>query len=396
MVLHLLSSIAFIIIFGLLFGQIFEKFKLPTFLGMIIAGIFLGPGIMNLIDSSILNVSSDLREIALIIILMRAGLSLDIMDLKKIGRPAILMCFLPACFEILGAAILGPALLGISLIDSLIVGSVIAAVSPAIVVPRMIKLIENKYGKKHSIPQIILAGASVDDVFVIVVFTAFTSLASTGKFSLLGFIQIPIAIILGIVAGILLGYICVKIFKKNHMRDSVKISVLISIGFLLVELQNVLDGIIPFSGFLAIMSMGIFIKNKYEILASRLSLKYNKLWVVSEVFLFVLVGVTVDIHHPSLKGIFAILLVIGALMFRMVGVLVSLIKTKFEFREKLFCMISYTPKATVQAAIGSIPLAMGLACGHTVLTVAVVSILITAPFGAICIDKTYRKLLRRE
>lgn len=392
----MLTSIALILLLGLLLGSIFSKMKLPSLLGMIIVGIVLSPHAFNLIDKSILSISADLRQIALVIILTRAGLSLDADDLKRAGRPAILMCFVPACIEIIGTIILAPILLGVTALEAAIIGSVIAAVSPAVIVPRMIKLIDEGYGKKHSIPQLILAGASVDDVFVIVVFTALISLASTGTISVISFLQIPVSILTGIGIGAAMGSILVIFFKKLHMRDSVKILIILSFSFLLLELQNRLEGIIPISGLLAIMSLGIVIKQKYSVLAKRLSNKYNKLWVAAEVFLFVLVGATVDLKYAITSGIFAVLLVIGALVFRMLGVAMSLIKTKLTRHEKLFCMISYTPKATVQAAIGTIPFTMGLACGQTVLTVAVLSILITAPFGAICIDNLYKKLLNTQ
>lgn len=389
----MLTSVALILLLGLLLGSIFSKMRLPSLLGMIIIGIILSPHALNLIDKSILSISADLRQIALVIILTRAGLSLNVVDLKKSGRPALLMCFVPACIEIVGTIILAPILLGVTVLEAAIIGSVIAAVSPAVIVPRMIKLINEGYGKKHSIPQLILAGASVDDVFVIVVFTALISLASTGTIAVINFLQIPVSILMGIGIGTAMGSVLVIFFKKFHMRDSVKILIILSFSFLLLELQNRLEGIIPISGLLAIMSLGIVIKQKYSALAERLSNKYNKLWVAAEVFLFVLVGATVDLKYAVTAGIFAVLLVIGALAFRMVGVALSLIKTELTRQEKLFCMLAYTPKATVQAAIGAIPFTMGLACGQTVLTVAVLSILITAPFGAICIDNLYKKLL---
>lgn len=391
----MLTSIAMILLLGLLVGWIFSKCKLPSLLGMIIVGIILGPYALHLIDESILMISGDLRQIALVIILTRAGLSLDISDLKKVGRPAVLMCFLPACAEIAGTVVLAPILLKVSMLEAAVMGSVIAAVSPAVIVPRMIRLIDEGYGKNKSIPQLILAGASVDDVFVIVVFTAFTALASTGKMSISSFIQIPISIVLGIILGSGVGILLVLFFKKNHMRDSVKILIIISISFLLLEVQNRLEGIIPISGLLAIMSMGIVLKQKYDVLASRLSAKYNKLWIGAEVFLFVLVGTTVDLKYAKSAGIYAVLLIIGALLFRMSGVALSLVKTDLSKKERLFCMAAYTPKATVQAAIGAIPLSMGLDCGNIVVTVAVLSILITAPFGAICVDNLYKRLLEK-
>lgn len=389
----MLLSIALILLLGLFLGSIFSKIKLPPLLGMIVAGIILSPHAFNLIDESILNISADLRQIALVIILIRAGLALDLSDLKKVGRPAFLMCFLPACIEICGTMLLAPVLLGTTLLEAAIIGSVIAAVSPAVIVPRMIRLIDEGYGTDKKIPQLILAGASVDDVFVIVIFAVFTSLASTQTFALSGFLQIPVSIITGILLGIIAGISLVYLFRHFHMRDSVKLLIIISLSFLLIELQNRLEGIIPVSALLAIMSLGIVIKKKYNILACRLAGKFNKLWVAAEVFLFVLVGATVDLRYAVSSGICAILLVLGALAFRVAGVALSLIKTKLNRKERLFCMLAYMPKATVQAAIGAIPLSMGLSCGQTVLTVAVLSILITAPLGAICIDNLYQKLL---
>lgn len=391
----MLTSIAMILLSGLLVGWICSRLRLPSLIGMILVGIILSPHALNLIDESILMISGDLRQIALVIILTRAGLSLDISDLKKVGRPAVLMCFVPACVEMLGTVILAPVLLKVSVLDAAIMGSVIAAVSPAVVVPRMIRLIDEGYGKNKSIPQLILAGASVDDVFVIVVFTALTVLASTGEMSAARFIQIPVSIVLGVILGGGVGILLVLFFKKNHIRDSVKILIILSISFLLLEVQNRLEGYIPISGLLAIMSAGIMLKQKYDVLASRLSAKYNKLWLGAEVFLFVLVGATVDLKYAKSAGIFAVLLIIGALLFRMIGVALSLVKTDLSKKERLFCMVAYTPKATVQAAIGAIPLSMGLDCGNMVLTVAVLSILITAPFGALCVDNLYKRLLEK-
>lgn len=389
----MLTSIAIILLLGLLMGWIFSKLRLPSLLGMVIVGILLSPHAFDLIDDSILMISGELRRIALVIILTRAGLSLDIADLKKVGRPAVCMCFIPACVEMVGIIILAPIFLGVSVLEAAIIGSVIAAVSPAVIVPRMIRLMEEGYGKEKSIPQLILAGASVDDVFVIVVFTALTTLASTGEVSAISLVQIPISIILGIVIGGYVGYVMVLFFKRCHIRDSVKILIILSVSFLLLELESRLEGYVPVSGLLAIMSMGIVIKQKYNVLAKRLSVKYNKLWLGAEVFLFVLVGATVDLKYAMAAGVPAIGLVIGALVFRMLGVALSLRKTYLSKKERLFCMVAYTPKATVQAAIGAIPLSMGLECGNVVLTVAVLSILITAPFGAICIDNSYKKLL---
>lgn len=392
----MLTSLALIFLCGLLLGSIFQKIKLPPLLGMIITGIVLGPYALNLIDQSVLSISSDLRQIALIIILTRAGLNLDINSLKKVGRPAILMCFLPACFEIIGMVLLAPPLLGISILDALIMGTVVAAVSPAVIVPKMLKLIETGYGKDKSIPQMIMAGASVDDVFVIVLFTSFTGLAQGESFSPISLIQVPISIILGIGLGILIGILLGFFFKKVHMRDSIKVIIILSISFLLVTLENSLKGIVPISGLIAIMSIGISLQKIRSDASKRISTKFSKLWVAAELMLFVLVGATVDIKYAFSAGIMAILLIFGVLVFRMIGVLICLIKTKLNKKERIFCMIAYCPKATVQAAIGYIPLTMGLSCGNIVLTVAVLSILITAPLGAFFIELLYKRLLKKE
>ena len=392
----MLTSLALIFLCGLLLGSIFQKIKLPPLLGMIITGIILGPYALNLIDQSVLSISSDLRQIALIIILTRAGLNLDINSLKKVGRPAILMCFLPACFEIIGMVLLAPPLLGISILDALIMGTVVAAVSPAVIVPKMLKLIETGYGKDKSIPQMIMAGASVDDVFVIVLFTSFTGLAQGESFSPISLIQVPISIILGLGLGILIGILLGFFFKKVHMRDSIKVIIILSISFLLVTLENSLKGIIPVSGLIAIMSIGISLQKIRSDASKRISTKFSKLWVAAELMLFVLVGATVDIKYAFSAGIMAILLIFGVLVFRMIGVLICLIKTKLNKKERIFCMIAYCPKATVQAAIGYIPLTMGLSCGNIVLTVAVLSILITAPLGAFFIELLYKRLLKKE
>lgn len=392
----MLTSIAIILLLGLLMGWLFSRLKLPNLLGMIIVGIILSPHCLNMIDESILMISGDLRQIALVIILTRAGLSLNLSDLKKVGRPAVLMCFVPACIEMLGSIIFAPILLGVSILDAAIIGSVIAAVSPAVIVPRMIKLINEGYGNAKSIPQMILAGASVDDVFVIVIFTALTTLAATGEISEIRILEIPVSIVLGVLLGYFVGSVLVGFFKRYHMRDSVKVLIILSVSFLLLEVQNILNGIIPISGLLAIMSMGIIINQKYDVLARRLSVKYNKLWLGAEIFLFVLVGIAVDLQYALSAGFIIIIFVVLSLLFRMLGVALSLVKTGLNKREKLFCAIAYTPKATVQAAIGTIPMAMGLECGEIVLTVAVVSILLTAPLGAICVDNFYKKLLTRE
>lgn len=389
----MLLSIAMIMLFGMLMGWLGKKIHLPSLFGMILTGMILGPHILNFIDPSLLEISAELRRIALIIILTRAGLSLDLNDLRKVGRPAILMCFLPACFEIAGMLLLAPELLGVSLLDAAIMGAVVAAVSPAVIVPKMLKLMEEGYGVEHSIPQLILAGASVDDVFVIVLFTAFTGLAQGNRISISSFVNVPISIIVGIIIGMAIGVILAKYFEKIHMRDTSKVIILLCISFILVTIEDKWGKLIPFASLIAVMAIGIALQKKRECVAKRMSVKFNKLWVGAEVMLFVLVGATVNIKYALSSGISTVILIFGVIVFRMVGVFMCLIKTRLSRKERLFCMIAYTPKATVQAAIGGVPLAMGLACGEIVLTVAVVAILITAPLGAFFIDLTYKRLL---
>ena len=392
----MLFSLTLIFLSGIILGSIFNRLKLPQLIGMLLTGIILGPYLLNLLDPKILSISADLRQIALIIILTRAGLNLDINDLKKVGRPAVLMCFVPATFEILGMIILAPKFLGLGLLNSTILGTVIAAVSPAVIVPKMLKLMEEGYGADRSIPQMIMAGASVDDVFVIVLFTSFIGLASNGTFSMLNLIKIPTSILFGISIGFLCAILLIYLFKKIHIRDSLKVIIILNISFLLVTFEHSLTGIIGFSGLLAIMSIGTGIQAKNTILSKRLSVKYSKLWIAAEVMLFVLVGATVNIKYALSASIPAILLIITVLIFRMIGVFLCLVGTSLSYRERLFCMIAYCPKATVQAAIGSIPLSMGLPSGNIILTVAVLSILITAPLGAFAIDISYKKLLLKK
>ena len=392
----MLFSFALIFLSGIILGSIFNRLKLPQLIGMLLTGIILGPYLLNLLNPKILSISADLRQIALIIILTRAGLNLDINDLKKVGRPAVLMCFVPATFEILGMIIFAPKFLGLGLLDSAILGTVIAAVSPAVIVPKMLKLMEEGYGADRSIPQMIMAGASVDDVFVIVLFTSFIGLASTGSFSMLNLIKIPTSIFFGISVGFLCAILLIYLFKKIHIRDSLKVIIILNISFLLVTFEHSLTGIIGFSGLLAIMSIGTGIQAKNTMLSKRMSIKYSKLWITAEVMLFVLVGATVNIKYALGASIPAILLIITVLIFRMIGVFLCLVGTSLSYRERLFCMIAYCPKATVQAAIGSIPLSMGLPSGNIILTVAVLSILITAPLGAFAIDISYKKLLKKE
>ena len=392
----MLFSISLIFLVGMAMGWAFNKFKLPSLIGMLLTGIILGPFVLNLIDESILTISSELRKIALIIILTRAGLGLDISGLKKIGRPALLMCFLPATFELIGIIIVAPKLMGLSFLEACVLGAVLAAVSPAVVVPRMVKLMDEGYGVKQGIPQLILAGASVDDVYVIVLFSTFVSMMQGENTSVVSFVNIPISIILGILIGLAIGYLLALFFKKVHIRDTSKVLIILSISLLLTVAEDNLKTAITFSALISIMFIGVGMKKWHEVLAKRISAKYAKIWVGAEVFLFVLVGATVDISYLGKVGLNAIIVILSALLFRMAGVFVCLIKSKVELKERIFAMLAYTPKATVQAAIGGIPLSLGLACGDTVLTVAVLAIVLTAPLGAFAIDLSYNKLLKRE
>ncbi len=393
----MLTSLGLVLLLGMALGALAKRLGLPSLVGMLIAGMILGPYALNLLSDSLLNISADLRQLALIIILTRAGLSLDVEALKRVGRPAVLMCFVPACFEILGMTLLAPRLLGVSTLDAAIMGAVVGAVSPAVIVPRMIRLSEEGWGVDRGIPQLILAGASVDDVFVIVMFTAFTGLASGGTGLTAGAVLgVPASILTGIVAGLALGWLLAQWFRRVHMRDSVKVVILLSLAFLLVAAEDALEGIFPFSGLLAVMGAGVGLQKWRTVVAQRLSLKFSKLWVAAEVALFVLVGAAVDLRYALSAGVMAILAVLGALCFRAVGVLVCVSGTHFSPKEKLFCVLGYLPKATVQAAIGGVPLAMGLGCGQIVLTVAVIAILVTAPLGALAIDRSYSKLLTQR
>lgn len=392
----MLKSIALIMLIGMSAGWVCRKVKLPGLIGMLFTGIILGPYVLNMLDSSILLVSADIRKIALVIILTRAGLTLNLEDLKKVGRPAFLMCFVPATFEMIGMIILAPRLLDVSLIEAAVIGAVVAAVSPAVVVPEMIKLMEEGYGTKQGIPQLILAGASVDDVYVIVMFTAFTSLAQGSNVSVMSFVNIPVSIIFGIIIGIIIGKALAVVWKKVHIRDTVKAAIFLSVALLLVGVEASLNTPITFASLISVMFIGIALKKDRPEVAFRLSQKYNKMWVWAEVMLFVLVGATVDIGYVAYADVSAIVIIIGALIFRMAGVALCMAGTKLKLKERVFCMLAYTPKATVQAAIGGVPLSMGLACGNTVLIVAVLAIIITAPLGAFAIDMTYRKLLKKS
>lgn len=392
----MLLSIALILLVGMSMGWICRKIKLPSLLGMLITGIVLGPYVLNMLDIKLLGISADLRKIALIIILTRAGLGLDLTSLKKIGRPAVLMCFVPATFELAGMLLLAPRLMEMSLLEAAVMGAVLAAVSPAVVVPRMVKLMEEGYGVKEGIPQLILAGASVDDVYVIVLFSTFSGMMQGEGASVIRFINIPVSIILGMIIGLTIGVLLAFYFQKVHIRDTAKVLIILGISFLLAAGEDSLTTPVTFSALIAIMFIGVGLQGKREAVAKRLAVKYGKLWVAAEVFLFVLVGATVNIGYLGRVGVRALLMIAGALLFRMAGVWVCLLGTGLKTGEKAFTMLAYTPKATVQAAIGGIPLALGFACGDTVLTVAVLAIVLTAPLGAFAIDLSYRKLLTKS
>ena len=398
----MLTSLALVFLAGLAAAAVCSAIKLPRIIGMLLVGIVLGPHILNVLDDSILSISSELRQMALIIILLKAGLSLDLSDLRQVGRPAVLLSCLPATCELAGYILLAPYLLGVNRIEAAVMGAVLAAVSPAVVVPRMVFLMENRWGTDKSIPQMLLAGASCDDIYVIVLFTTFTGIAQGGNARAADFLNIPVSVVLGIVVGAAAGYALSRFFEaafaRNHMvRGSVKVIIVLSVSFLLVALETVLKGRIALSGLLAVTSMACMLARKTtgEVRA-RLSEKFGKLWIAAELILFVLVGAAVDIRYVSETGLAAVLMVFAALIFRAAGVVLCLAGTKLSRRERLFCVIAYLPKATVQAAIGSVPLAMGLPCGKIVLSVTVLAILITAPLGALGMDAAYRKLLKYE
>lgn len=398
----MLTSLAYIFLVGLSMAAICQKLKLPRIIGMLITGIVLGPYVLDLLDPSILSISAELRQMALIIILLKAGLSLNLSDLKKVGRPAIMMSFVPASFEILAFFIFAPYLLGVTRIEAAVMGAVLGAVSPAVVVPRMVQLIESKYGTEKSIPQMIMAGASCDDIYVIVLFSTFVSMAQGGKAQIMDFINIPVSIILGILLGAIAGFLLSSFFEtayahKHCVRNSVKIIIILGVSFLLMDIETWAEGYVSISGLLAVMSMACVLKLKsVAFVSKRLSEKLGKLWIAAEVILFVLVGAAVDIRYTMKAGLAAVGMIFIALAFRAIGVSICLIKTNLTAKERLFCVIAYMPKATVQAAIGSVPLAMGLPCGQIVLSVAVLAIIITAPLGAIGIDYSYKKLLSKE
>ncbi len=393
---NMLMSLALVLLIGFCISGIFKKLHIPSLLGLIITGIVLGPSVLNLLDPKILSISSELREIALIVILFRAGLSLDISDMKKIGRPAIMLCFVPATFEIIGAIVLGPACLGLSRVDSAIVGAMLAAASPAIIVPKMLWLMEEGYGTDKHIPQLIMAGASADDIYAIVLFTAFIGMSKGDGISAWTIVSIPISIVTGLAVGIVFGIVISQIFRRIHLRDTVKILLCFGLSFLFVGCESFISKYVPFSGLLAVMALGGAILNRRATVAKRLSVKISKIWVGAELLLFVMLGSAVEIKALLSAGLGSVLLILGALLFRSVGVIVSLLGSGLTWKEILYCDVAYFPKATVQAAVGAIPLAQGLLCGMMVLTTAVLSILITAPLGAILMDLTVKKCLKRS
>ena len=400
--INMLTSLALIFLVGLAMGAICQKLKLPRIIGMLVTGIVLGPYVLDFLDPSILSISAELRKMALIIILLKAGLSLDIQDLKRAGRPAILLSFVPATCEIIGYILVAPPLLGISRTEAAVMGAVLAAVSPAVVVPRMVNLMEKKYGTGKAIPQMIMAGASCDDIFVIVLFTTFLNMAQGGSAKIMDFLNIPISIVLGILLGAVTGYGLALFFEtayahKHCVRNSMKLIIVLGFSFLMIAIEGWLEGKVSVSGLLAVVSMACVLKMKStEFVSKRLSEKFGKLWLAAEVVLFVLVGAAVDIRYTVSAGISAVLLIFVALVFRAVGVCLCMIGTNLNRKERLFCVLAYLPKATVQAAIGSVPLAAGLPCGKIVLSVAVLAIIITAPIGAFAMDSTYQKLLTKD
>ena len=395
--MNIFLSLFIIFCFGIFGGFLFEKIKLPKLIWYIILGILIGPSVLNIVDETLINISSYLRQIALVIILTRSGLSLDIHNLKRIGRPAILMCFIPATFEIIGITIFAPIFLGISYIEALLLGSVIAAVSPAVVVPRMIKLMDEGYGKKNSVPELIMAGASCDDIFVIVLFYSFKELAKNQTFNVWSISQIPLSIISGITIGIAIGFLMVLIIDKLKMNSILHVILTLGLSFGMIALETVVKPYFSISSLLGIIVMALVINIFKKKDAKEIQTKYNSLWSGFEILLFTLVGIATNIHYAfSRDGAILVGIILIALIFRSIGVFISILATSFTKKEKLFIIFSYLPKATVQASIGAIALSEGLECGGIVLTGAVISILITAPLGAILMDLTYKKLLEKD
>ena len=388
----MLYSLAFILLSGIIIQLLCKKLNIPSLIGFILVGILLGPAVLNVLDPTLLNISADIRQIVLIIILTRAGLSLDLKDLKKVGRPAILLSFVPASFEILGVMVFAPLLLGVSLMDAAILGAVLGAVSPAVVVPRMITLIHDKFGTKKGIPQLVLAGSSVDDIYALILFSSFLSLSQSGDFNLINLLSLPLSILSGVLIGFLSGYLLSKFFEKIHLKPLIQVLILLSLSFVLVSIEDSFANL-PFSGILAVMSLAIMLYRQIPEQAEKISQLYNTLWIPGEIFLFILVGASVNIQYAFSAGFLPILVILFALGIRMIGTWLSLIGTDLDSKEKTFTLIAYLPKATVQAAIGGVPLAMGLPAGELILTMSVLAILITAPLGAFGIDFSYRKLL---
>lgn len=392
----MLTSLGWIFFMGLVLGLAAKKVGLPPLVGMMAAGVVIGPYQLGILDETLLNIAPDLRQLALILILTRAGLSLDLNALKKVGRSAVLMCFVPACFEMVGMTVLAHHLLGVSYLEGAMIGAVVGAVSPAVIVPRMIRLQEEGWGGQKGIPQMILAGASADDIFVIIVFTALTGLASSGTVPTVGMVlEIPVSIITGIGFGWVVGLILAHLFAIYIKENTHMVLLCLATAFFLVELETRLEGMLPFSGLLAVMAAGLSIQQHNETATKALSGSFSKLWIAGEIVLFVLVGAAVDLKYAQMAGLAAVVAVLGALCVRALGVLVCTAGAGLNGKERMFCVLAYLPKATVQAAIGGVPLAMGLACGQMVLTVAVVAILVTAPLGAIAIDRSYQILLKK-
>ncbi len=392
----MLFSLALILIIGFALSGLFNRLHIPGLLAMIITGVVLGPYVLNLISPDILNISSDLREIALIVILLRAGLTMDLKDLKSVGRPAILMCFVPALLELLAVVFLAPRLFGISTVEAAILGTIVAAVSPAVVVPRMLKLMESGYGREKRIPHLLMAASSVNTVVAIILFAAFLGIYSGEEFKPISLINVPISIVLGIALGIACGLLLVWVFKRFHMRDTIKVLTILSASFVLVTIEDFVSAWVPVSGILAVMALGGTILKAREPVAKRLTGKFSKIWVGAEVLLFVLVGAQVDITALSNVGLLAVVLLAGAMVLRIAGVYISLIGTELNAKERLYCAITNLPKATVQAAIGGVPLAAGVASGNLILAVAVLSIIITAPIGAVAMDISAERLLTHD
>ena len=398
----MLTSLALIFLVGLAAAALCQLLHIPRILGMLAVGVALGPHALNLLDASILSISGDLRQMALVIILLKAGLSLNPDDVKKVGRPAVLMAFVPASCEILAFILFAPALLGVSRAEAAVMGAVIGAVSPAVVVPRMVQLMESGWGTKKSVPQLILAGASCDDVYVIVLFTAFVSMAQGGEVSAASLLEIPVSVVLGVLLGAAAGWAIGWFFetafaKRRYVRNSTKTVVVLGLAFSCLAIETALKGTVPVSGLLAVVSMACVLKRKsVSFVSRRLSEKFGKLWIAAELLLFVLVGAAVDIRYTVSAGAAAIFMLVISLMLRSLGVAVCTLRTPLSAKERLFCCIAYLPKATVQAAIGSVPLSLGLPCGQIVLSVAVLAILITAPLGAFGMDLTYQRLLTKE